>query len=81
MLDKVSSLRGIETKEHYMYIITGELKHPLGKRQIGLKVGRYNGTVYGTNNESSIGKNISGGCIRMHNSEVEWLFNLVSYGA
>ena len=36
--------------------------------------------IHGNNNEKSIGKNVSHGCIRMHNSEVEWLFDQVPLG-
>lgn len=61
----------------------GHPDNPLGKRWMGLKVGRTYGSTYGihgTNNESSIGKNVSGGCIRMHNADVEWLFDQVTIG-
>ena len=36
--------------------------------------------IHGNNNEKSIGKNVSHGCIRMHNSEVELLFDQVPVG-
>lgn len=36
--------------------------------------------IHGTNNSSSIGKEISGGCIRMHNKDVRELANLVPIG-
>ena len=50
---------------------------------MGLNMYGYGTTygIHGNNNESSIGKNISGGCIRMHNKDVEWLFDRVRIGA
>lgn len=61
----------------------GSPKNPLGDRWIGLHVGLTYGTTYaihGNNNASSIGKNVSGGCIRMHNSEIRWLFERINVG-
>ena len=61
----------------------GSPKNPLGDRWIGLHVGLTYGTTYaihGNNNASSIGKNVSGGCIRMHNSEIRWLFEKINVG-
>ena len=51
---------------------------------MGLHVGATYGTTYaihGNNNASSIGKHVSGGCIRMHNSEIRWLFDQINVGA
>lgn len=36
--------------------------------------------IHGTNNPASIGKEISGGCIRMHNQDVGELASYVSIG-
>ena len=61
----------------------GSPKNPLGDRWLGLQVGYTYGTTYGihgNNNESSIGKYVSGGCIRMYNSDVRWLFDQVPTG-
>ena len=61
----------------------GSPKNPLGDRWLGLKVGFTYGTTYaihGNNNESSIGKYVSGGCIRMHNKDVRWLFDQIPVG-
>lgn len=51
-----------------------------GTRWIGINVpwGTYG--IHGTNKPHLIGKNISSGCIRMHNEHVEELFELVSVG-
>lgn len=62
----------------------GSPKNPLGDRWLGLHVGVTYGTTYaihGNNNASSIGKHVSGGCIRMHNSEIRWLFDQINVGA
>lgn len=62
----------------------GSPNNPLGDRWLGLHVGATYGTTYaihGNNNASSIGKHISGGCIRMHNSEIRWLFDQINVGA
>ena len=62
----------------------GSPKNPLGDRWLGLHVGATYGTTYaihGNNNASSIGKHVSGGCIRMHNSEIRWLFDQINVGA
>ena len=61
----------------------GDPRNPLGKRWMGLNMYGYGTTygIHGTNNESSIGKNVSGGCIRMYNKDVEWLFNRIRVGA
>ncbi len=62
----------------------GSPKNPLGDRWLGLHVGATYGTTYaihGNNNASSIGKHVSGGCIRMHNSEIRWLFEQVNVGS
>jgi lipoprotein-anchoring transpeptidase ErfK/SrfK len=55
----------------------GDPTNPIGTRWIGLNVPKTNGYTYGihgTNNPDSIGKNVSQGCIRMRNSDVEWLY-------
>ena len=57
----------------------GHPNNPLGNRWIGIFGG---GTyaIHGNNKESSIGKHVSGGCIRMHNAEIRWLFPKVRVG-
>lgn len=62
----------------------GSPNNPLGDRWMGLHVGATYGTTYGVhgnNNENSIGKNITGGCIRMHNKEIRWLYDQVPNGS
>ncbi len=57
-------------------------QNPLGYRWLGLsyKSGSDLG-IHGNNSPYSIGKNISHGCIRMINSDVEQLFKIVPYSA
>jgi LysM repeat protein len=61
-------------------------KNPLGERWVGLTgidghaVGKASYGIHGTIDESSIGKMESMGCIRMHNADVEWVFDLMVEG-
>lgn len=50
----------------------------LGTRWIAISAKGYG--IHGTNDESVIGQNITNGCIRMHNAEVEELFNIIHEG-
>jgi lipoprotein-anchoring transpeptidase ErfK/SrfK len=52
--------------------------NPLGTRWMGLSAPGVG--IHGTNNESSIGYSVSHGCIRMHVSDAEWLFNNIDVG-
>jgi lipoprotein-anchoring transpeptidase ErfK/SrfK len=52
--------------------------NPVGTRWIGLSLKGYG--IHGTNAPSSIGRNVSHGCIRMRNRDVEQLFEMVSIG-
>lgn len=61
----------------------GSPDNPLGTRWMGFDAEGTDGRTYGihgTNNDDSIGKYISNGCIRMHNAEVETLFDRVPSG-
>ena len=49
-----------------------------GSRWMGLNHPGYG--IHGTNNPAAIGTNVSLGCIRMHNTDVEQLFKLVEIG-
>lgn len=74
----------IVNRPYYKHNIPGgSPRNPLGDRWIGININGTKGQVYaihGNNDESSIGKHISGGCIRMHNTEVRWLYSRVSIG-
>ncbi|MGD0364672.1 MAG: L,D-transpeptidase [Bryobacteraceae bacterium] len=52
--------------------------NPIGPRWIGLSRRGYG--IHGTSNPRSIGRPASHGCIRMRNSDVEELFELVQVG-
>ncbi|MGD6804023.1 L,D-transpeptidase [Rossellomorea vietnamensis] len=61
----------------------GDADNPLGTRWMGFDTEGTDGRIYGihgTNRPDSIGKYISNGCIRMHNAEVEALFDKVPSG-
>ncbi|MCA1058203.1 L,D-transpeptidase [Rossellomorea aquimaris] len=61
----------------------GDPRNPLGTRWIGFDAKGTDGRIYGihgTNQPSSIGRYISNGCIRMHNKQVEALFDKVPIG-
>ncbi|SDE73154.1 L,D-transpeptidase catalytic domain [Priestia aryabhattai B8W22] len=61
----------------------GDSRNPLGKRWLGLNAnGTYGDTygIHGNNNENSIGKYVSQGCVRMHNADVEKLYDQVQVG-
>jgi lipoprotein-anchoring transpeptidase ErfK/SrfK len=56
----------------------GDAKNPLGTHWLGLDVPGTKGYTYGihgTNDPSSIGAYASKGCIRMHNSDIQWLYD------
>lgn len=53
-------------------------KNPLGTRALVLSRDEY--AIHGTNAPDSIGREASYGCIRMHNRDVEDLFQRVSVG-
>ena len=75
----------IKNRPYYKHNIPGgDPRNPLGKRWLGLSKqenGGYPYAIHGNADESSIGKYISGGCIRMHNKEVIELFGKVKIGA
>jgi lipoprotein-anchoring transpeptidase ErfK/SrfK len=52
--------------------------NPLGSRWIGLSIRGFG--IHGTNQPNSIGRKLSHGCIRMHNRDVEDLFERVRLG-
>lgn len=57
----------------------GHPRNPLGKRALYLGSTLYR--IHGTDAPWTIGKNVSKGCIRMHNSHVAELYNRVRVGA
>jgi lipoprotein-anchoring transpeptidase ErfK/SrfK len=68
----------IERQPYLPRFVAGGPGNPLGARAMYL-----GGTVYrihGTNDPTTIGKNVSSGCIRLTNEDVEDLFNRVNVG-
>lgn len=64
-------------------IAGGSPENPLGSRWIGFDAKETNGRIYGvhgTNSPWSIGRYVSLGCIRMHNEEVEEIFEKIPLG-
>lgn len=53
---------------------------PFGARWLGLDAPNGDYGIHGTNNPSSIGKNVSNGCIRMYNKDVIELAGIVPMG-
>ncbi|MDF2588639.1 MAG: ErfK/YbiS/YcfS/YnhG family protein [Anaerocolumna sp.] len=53
---------------------------PFGARWLGLNAPGGGYGIHGTNNPRSIGKRVSNGCVRMYNSDVIELSNLVDIG-
>jgi len=72
--------------EQTRVIRPGDPKNPLGDFWIGLKgvtgnaVGQESFGIHGTNEPDSIGTNSSLGCVRMHNSDVQYVFNMLLPG-
>jgi lipoprotein-anchoring transpeptidase ErfK/SrfK len=61
----------------------GDPNNPLGTRWLGLDVPGTSGRtfgIHGTSNPDSIGKYVTKGCIRLHNEEIEKLFEIVPIG-
>ncbi|WP_434092381.1 L,D-transpeptidase [Priestia megaterium] len=65
------------------HIPGGDPRNPLGKRWLGINANGTYGDTYGidgNNNENSIGKYMSQGCVRMHNADIEKLYDKVQVG-
>ncbi|KKK39058.1 hypothetical protein WQ57_04530 [Mesobacillus campisalis] len=79
---KFKVVNKIKNRPYYSGNIPGgDPRNPLGNRWLGLNARGTWGTTYaihGNNNPNSIGGYVSGGCIRMYDEEVEWLYNQVS---
>ncbi|MFH1305432.1 MAG: L,D-transpeptidase family protein [Candidatus Omnitrophota bacterium] len=53
-------------------------EYELGERWMGLSIQGYG--IHGTRDETTIGAQVTGGCVRMHNSDVVELFDIVPSG-
>jgi L,D-transpeptidase ErfK/SrfK len=72
----------------WIHPITGETfppghrKNPLGSRWIGFaKAQKLQFGFHGTNQEELIGQEVSHGCLRMRNEDVEALYSQIEVGA
>ena len=63
---------------HEGVIPPGDPRNVLGSRWLGLDVPEYG--IHGTTDPTSIGKPVTKGCVRLANSDVEELFNLLPEG-
>lgn len=63
------------------YFVIDKTLYPgglFGSRWLGLSIPHYG--IHGTNDPSSIGQAVSKGCIRLHNKDVETLYQFVNIG-
>lgn len=66
---------------HAKPVAGGSPENPLGKRWMGLSLGKGNlYGIHGNNNPYSIGQRVSKGCVRMINSDVHGLYNMIPVG-
>ena len=63
---------------HGIVVPPGTVKNFLGTRWLGFNIPKYG--IHGTVEPELIGKSVSGGCVRMHNADVEELFILIPEG-
>lgn len=56
----------------------GSPENILGSRWLGLDIPGYG--IHGTTDESTIGKNITQGCVRMKNNDIEELYSIIPVG-
>ena len=56
----------------------GSPRNPMGAAVLGLDRGNY--AIHGTNNPASVGGFVSHGCIRMYNSDILALYQMVKVG-
>ncbi|MFJ8527645.1 L,D-transpeptidase [Bacillus sp. NPDC094106] len=61
---------------HRKRIPGGAPNNPLGTRWLGLNEKEYG--IHGTNREGTIGRRESNGCIRMHDRDIQWLYDKVA---
>lgn len=61
---------------HRKKIPGGAPNNPLGTRWLGLNEKEYG--IHGTNREGTIGRRESNGCIRMHDRDIQWLYDRVT---
>lgn len=76
-------IKAVEPYYRKKNIPGGSPNNPLGSRWIGFDAEGTNGRIYGvhgTNQPETIGENVSAGCIRMKNEDVEDLYSKIPIG-
>lgn len=68
-----------ERQPYLPHVMAGGPNNPLGARALYLGSTLYR--IHGTNEPSTIGKNVSSGCIRLRNEDIIDLYNRVKAGA
>lgn len=77
------TVKAVDPYYRKLNIPGGDPRNPLGSRWIGFDAKDTDGRIYGvhgTNRPDSIGKYISNGCVRMHNKNVEAIYEKVPIG-
>ncbi|WP_078545880.1 L,D-transpeptidase [Litchfieldia alkalitelluris] len=77
------TVKAVEPYYRKKNIVGGSPDNPLGTRWMGFNAKNTDGRIYGihgTNNETSISNYITGGCVRMYNKDVEFLFTKIPVG-
>jgi lipoprotein-anchoring transpeptidase ErfK/SrfK len=69
----------LERQPYLPHHMAGGPNNPLGARALYLGSTLYR--IHGTNEDWTIGTNVSSGCIRLRNADVEDLYNRVGVGA
>jgi lipoprotein-anchoring transpeptidase ErfK/SrfK len=69
----------LERQPYLPHHMAGGPNNPLGARALYLAGTMYR--IHGTNNPATIGRQVSSGCIRLRNADVEDLYNRVGVGA
>ena len=69
----------LDRQPYLPHRMTGGPNNPLGARALYLGSTLYR--IHGTNEDWTIGSNVSSGCIRLRNADVEDLYNRVPVGA
>lgn len=70
--------KSIDPKQKAFHPYNKDRKNPLGVARISLS--KWGIVLHGTNDPSSVGKNVSHGCIRHSNNDIMQIYNMVSTG-
>ena len=76
IVDKM--VKPVWTKPGVRLVMPDSEEYELGERWLSVSMKGYG--IHGTNDEASIGKQLTAGCVRMRNEDVIELYDLVSIG-